>query len=513
MHNFASKYYKNKTKLRIMTKLKNLMLLLAVAIVGAAALTACSDDNDDNGKKLTPPVTLSLTAADVTDVSASVTVTPSDTGRWFAAIYPTTYVQGKTDADLVKTNSTDPGFAAKLQKGSKTFTYNNLDPTTSYTVVAFGWNGQEAGTVARQEFTTEAKRIPQEVSRFFDVNYWADVYHNGFHNYMVLLGDVEHKDINFKSAGTMYTLSLYTKNAPGSDLMPEAGHYTMISTDATEPVDHCIELNESGEFTTTRFVSETDYTLKTTHITDAEADITKNDDGTWSISATIELEDGTKKNLVYTGQVTVLDKSFKGYTGPTISSDVEYTADYTAGYNYAGTQFEIMDGGDPNAEDADWMGRNRLTIYLAAEKDANGNNVPPIGTFSVSDEDKPGSVLRGEYVDLGSGVEGPEGTYYFLWEKKTFKQYYAFVQKGSVTIAKGQNEGEYVVDANFLTHSGHTVKAHYTGTFPTTFPTAAQAKGHKAAKARKAAARKDNKPAPSAKTARAIKAALQRMPK
>ena len=53
-----------------MTSLKKLMLTLVVAVMGAVALSSCSD-NDEEGK-LIPPVTLNITAADITDVSASV---------------------------------------------------------------------------------------------------------------------------------------------------------------------------------------------------------------------------------------------------------------------------------------------------------------------------------------------------------------------------------------------------------------------------------------------------------
>ena len=489
-----------------MTNLKKIMLLLMVAITGTVALSSCSDD--DEGGKLTPPVTLSITAADITDVSASVTVTPSDTGRYYVTIYPTTYVEGKTDAQLVNSVAAIAGFDAKLVKGEKKFDYTNLDPSTSYTMVAFGWNGQEAGTVAKQQFTTEKKRIPQVASSYFDVDYWADVYHNGFHNYIVYMGDASHESINLTSAGTIYTFSLYTKNAPGSDLMPEEGHYSMIPAESTEPVDHCIEFNESCKFTTTRFVSKDDYTLSTESLNDAQLDIKKNADGTVTVSAVIVEADGTQKELTYTGAVVLKDRSFKGYTGPTISEDLEFTADYTAGYNYTGTQFEIMTGGDPNADDAEWNNRHRLTIYLAGEQTEDGKYVPPVGTFQVSRDDMAGFVWQGEYVDLGSGVEGPQGSYYYFLDSK-WKSYYAFVVGGSVTIAKGDSEGEYVVDANFKDSNNHSIKAHYKGTFPTTF--ASSAKAHRASA--KYTAKTANATAKAAKKNALLKAALTRLPK
>ena len=469
-----------------MTSLKKLMLTLVVAVMGAVALSSCSD-NDEEGK-LIPPVTLNITAADITDVSASVTVTPSDTGRYYATIYPTSYVEGKTDAQLVSSVAAIAGFDAKLVKGEKKFDYTNLDPSTSYTIVAFGWNGQEAGTVAKRQFTTERRSIPQEQSKYFDVDYWADVYHNGFYNYIVYLGDASHESINLTSAGTIYTLSIYTKNAPGSDLMPEEGHYAMIPADSDEPTDHCIEFHESCKFTTKQFLSKDDYTLKTDSLKDATLDIKKNSDGTVAVSAVITEKDGTQKELTYTGAVVLTDRSFKGYTGPTINDDLEFNADYTAGYNYAGTQFEIMTGGDPNADGAEWNNRHRLTIYLAGEQNADGKYLPPVGTFQVSRDDIKGFVWQGEYADLGSGAEGPQGSYYYFLDSK-WTSYYAFVAGGSVTITKGNKEGEYVVDTNFKDSNNHTIKAHYTGTFPTAAASSAKARRAHAAKSKAKAGR------------------------
>lgn len=454
-----------------MKRMKNLVSLMLLVIMGTVCLTGCS--NDDEGGAPAAPFTLDIAVADIKDVSASVTVTPSDTGSYFAELYPTAQVEGKSDAEIVSSVTSMADFSAKLVKGERSYQFSNLAPSTSYTMVAFGWDGRSAGPVAKQSFTTEKKLVPQQQSKYFDVDYWADVYHNGYHNFIVYMGDASHESVNLTSAGTIYTFSLYTKNAPGENLLPEAGHYKMLPADRTEPEDHCIEFSESKRFTTKDFVSKNDYTLITDSLIDAEMDIVINSDGTVTVSAVIVEADSTQKELTYTGSVVAKDCSFKGYTGPTINGDLDFTADYTLGYNYVGRQFEIMSGGDPNADGAEWNNRHRLTIYLNGVQTADGSYVPPVGTFTVSRNELEGFVWQGEYVDMGGGVEGPQGTYYYFLDNN-WTSYYAFVVGGSVTIAKGDAEGEYVVEANFKDSNNHTIKAHYRGTFPTSATSSAK---------------------------------------
>lgn len=452
-----------------MKKFLHFMLLMVAAVFAVTVVSCSSDDND--GEEVAAPVTVSVADGDILDRSVTVTVTPSaQEGDWYCVIYPTTEVADVPDLQLaykVRNMETQ----AEAKQGTQTITFTNLNPKTAYTVVAFGWNGKENSTVVRHEVTTTEEIAQQIASQYFDVDYWGDVYHKGYDNFIIYFGDAPHESIHIKGLGTIYTLSIYNATkADASNPMPQEGTYTLTTAD--EPSDFCIEPSESQRFLVTVFNNDDDYTLKSEQLQDAKATIKKNSDGTWTLDAVIVDPDGVKKEFTYTGAVNVKDRSFKGYTGPVVDHDVDFVADYCPGYNYAGTQFEIMDGGDPDADNASWFNRNRVTIRLAAEKDAEGNNVPPVGTFEVSSADAPGYVLRGDYVDLGSGAEGPDGTYYYFFEKPSFKQYYAFVHKGSVTIAKGENN-EYTVKCNFTTEQGKKLTASYTGTFPTTFASAA----------------------------------------
>lgn len=413
------------------------------------------------------PATLSVSEASVESDKATVTVTPTpDTGSWFSSIYTATEAAALSDDQIVTALTAGE---AQPKQGAQDVTFSDLAPNTEYTFVAFGWNGEEAGTVVRLNITTKDAQVEQLASSYFDVDYWGDVYHNGYDNFIVFFGDAPHNSVNIKGPGTIYTLSIYNKTvADATNPMPQEGVYTMTS--AEEPSDFCIEPTESRRMIVTAFNADGTYTLKDAQLLDAKATITKISDDTWSLDVLITDPDGVKKEFSYTGKVNVNDRSFKGYTGPVVDHDIDFTADYTMGYNYVGTQFEIMDGGSPQAPGASWFDRNRLTIRLAADRDADNNPVPPVGTFEVSSIDAPGYVLRGDYVDLGGGADGPDGTYYYCYSKKDgYKQYYAFVQKGTVTISKdADNANVYTIKCDFTTEQGKKITATYTGTLPTT---------------------------------------------
>lgn len=452
-----------------MKDLRHFMLLMVMAVCAVAATTSCS--SDDDGPKLDPPVTVTIADNEIESEKATVTVTPSDNdGEWYCALFTAGEAKEMTDEQVVDKLTSTTASPTKPQKGTQSKTWANLTPQAAYTIVAFGWNGKEASAVVRHDITTPEVKPEQVASAYFDVDYWADVYHNGYDNFIVYFGDAPHDGVVIKGMGTIYTISIYNKTAADkSNPMPQEGEYTMISPDATEPTDFCIEPGESRRFIVTAYdESDGSATLKDAQLQDAKATIKKVSDTEWSLDVVIVDPEGVKKEFTYTGKVNLKDRSFKGYEGPTINEDKEFVADYCEGYNYTGTQFGLMDGGDPYAEGASWFNRNRLFIRLncdAAVYEATGLMVPPIGTFEVSDKEEPGYVFNGTYSDLGSGAAGPEGTYYGYMAYPGFTQYYAFVRKGSITISKDKDD-IYTIKCNFITEQGKKMEATYTGKFP-----------------------------------------------
>lgn len=127
--------------------------------------------------------------------------------------------------------------------------------------------------------------------------------------------------------------------------MPQLGTYSYYTGDT--PIDMCMEHTESILLVYSDFKGEKEYTDKDVKYKDATLTITKNADGTYTVKALIEQEDGELIALNYTGKCTYRDRSFKGYTGPNVDKDLEFECDWLIPYDLDGTCFEIMDGGDP----------------------------------------------------------------------------------------------------------------------------------------------------------------------
>ena len=447
--------------------------LLAALMLLVGVVSGCSSSDEPEIKvPKAEPVTLSLSLDEVTTISAKVSATPSDTGKYYVTVLEAGTVKDKTAEQIADSIIAKGRFVYALSKGAKTLSFPNLASETNYVAVGFGWNGEKRGEVASLDITTAAEPREQIASHYFDVDYWGDIYHNGFCNYVVFMGDAPHKSVNIQGNGDIYTFSIYTKEFPADGgLAPLEGEYTLLKGDPDTPEDFCMEQYESLHFTVTRFASAADYTLKSQGYTDASLSIKKNADGTYTAEANVNLEDGSRRTLTYTGEIGLNDRSFKGYTGPTLEKDVDFVADYTAGYNITGTQFEIMDGGHPDADGADWRQRNRLTISLPAELDELTGDSLPVGTFEVSNVEGPGVVKAGEWNDLGGGGEEAAGTYYY-WLNKNWTSLYAFVQKGTVSISRNEGKSNYTIKVDFTVQNGHTVKAVYSGEFPTPSPIA-----------------------------------------
>ena len=456
-------------------------LLLSALVVLGGMFTGCSESDDPKPKDpVAEPVTLTLSLGEITSNSAKVNVVPSDTGKYYVTLLEAGTVEGKSASQIADSLIDKGAFVYGLQRGEKSVYFSSLKGETAYVAVAFGWNGEKRGEVAQVELTTADEPREQVVSHYLDVDYWADIYHNGFCNYVVFMGDAPHKSVNIQGLGDIYTFSIYTKEFPANGgLAPLEGTYTLLKGNPETPEDFCMEQGESQFFTVKRFVSAQDYTLEHQGYTDATLTIQKNADGTYTAEAKIDQEDGTRKTITYTGEMGLNDRSFKGYNGPTLEENLDFVADYTAGYYGTGTAFEIMDGGHPDADGAEWNNRHRLAIALPAVVDeATGDKSFPEGTFEVSNVEGPGVVAAGKYVDLGGGAEGAEGTYYYFLDSK-WKSYYAFVQRGSVTITKNEGENNYTIQCDFTVQNGHTIKAVYSGQIPTPAPAASAPGAHK----------------------------------
>lgn len=242
--------------------------------------------------------------------------------------------------------------------------------------------------------------------------------------------------------------------------MPQLGTYSYYTGDT--PIDMCMEHTESILLVYSDFKGEKEYTEKTVKYKDATLTINKNADGTYTVKALIEQEDGELIALNYTGKCTYRDRSFKGYTGPNVDKDLEFECDWLIPYDLDGTCFEIMDGGDPSADGASWYKRNRITIFLA---DDNGTLLPRTGTFLVTEDGANGTVRAGFWKNYGGGVSGSDGTRYEYNEGIGGMSTFGFISSGSVTIRKNNATGDYTIATDFVTDKGCKINATYVGPF------------------------------------------------
>ena len=396
-----------------------------------------------------------ITVKETTENSCKVSFTMPDNCSYY-------YVAAVTaeHSDLTQYVQAHP--AAKLTE-SKEYEFTNLRSGIDYYILALPIDKYGLSTVlSKKNIKTISSQYENRASTFFDVDYWADTYMNGYQNFVIRMGDCLHLGVYPKGNGRIYNFSIYCKTADGTgEPMPQPGTYTYYKGD--NPIDMCMEYSESLMFEYSNFKNDKSYKSTTVKYNDATLTVTKNSDGTYTVKALVAQENGEFVELTYTGAVTYRDKSFKGYDGPNLDHDIEFNCDYITPYDLDGICFEMMDGGDPYAADASWYKRNRITIFLAA--DANG--MPRLGTFGVTKEGENGTVRAGFYKNFGGGYTGSDGTRYEYVEQLGVQSIFGFVTGGSVTISTENVMGKtyYNINTDFVTDKGVSIKAHYLGPF------------------------------------------------
>lgn len=143
------------------------------ANIGAAGQAVRQDFKTLEEKEDPVPsdMTFNIAVNDITFSSASVQVTPSNSeATYFWNIFKAEEIAGKSDAELcaaIKENieytieyyayfGYELSFADFLAQGTDSYAYDDLEPNTNYTVVAFamGTLGTYAGAVAKYNFET-----------------------------------------------------------------------------------------------------------------------------------------------------------------------------------------------------------------------------------------------------------------------------------------------------------------------------------------------------------------------
>lgn len=443
------------------TKFYLFPLLTALCLSVAGMLTGCSNEEDSSPSAVVP-VTVKLETGDITESGISVTATPSDaSGEYVVSCLPTADIESLTEEQLVSKITSASDFKSTLKKGTKKLTFNGLNAETSYTLVAFGWADEKAGTVYKVTVSTTKKPVEATLSKFFDIDYWGDTWNTNAENFIIRLGDCNHEGINPKGNGRIYNFSIFNSTLADADNpLPKMGTY--VYGKAGESTDMTIETSESLLMTVSDYTSETDFKITKGYYTDARLTISALGDDNYKIEAYVKMDNGEEVNLEYSGKITFRDKSFKGYTGPQLEKNLDYTSKYVENYNHEGTSFRIIDE-DPY--ETGWYNHNQITIYLPAE--STESLTPPVGTFKVKDGTGDGVITPGEYVNYGGGSSGQQGTCYSYIDQSTMDITFGFVVGGTVTVSKNAQNGDYTIVIDFTTSKGHKIKTTYTGPFPT----------------------------------------------
>lgn len=105
----------------------------------------------------------------VTYSSLTVTVTPALNESSYCAVAVKTALLLDKNSNEIVTMVKESLAESSLKQGEKTFTFEQLDPSTSYTVVAFGYNW-EKGVSTSQLFRSEAVKTADDVRPSLDLS-------------------------------------------------------------------------------------------------------------------------------------------------------------------------------------------------------------------------------------------------------------------------------------------------------------------------------------------------------
>lgn len=124
-------------------------------------------------------ITFELTTSDITPISASITMTPSNNDIYSYGFVKASEVEGLSDMEIAQKCYNDNPFAVdwNASTGSRTVDFTGLDNDTEYVLVAFGYEKQEitSTNVGKITFRTLPGSDPAKwVATFGDIKFAED---------------------------------------------------------------------------------------------------------------------------------------------------------------------------------------------------------------------------------------------------------------------------------------------------------------------------------------------------
>lgn len=274
---------------------------------------------------------------------------------------------------------------------------------------------------------------------------------------------------NFKplSEGYILTLDFYGEKGddwtafPDGTFTESSGHeaQTYYSASAYSFVTYCAA---SGTSTDLKLTGE-------------PVTVTRNDNGTVTVTAEFIDVDGNDRTITFTGELNISNGTFTSYL-PQIGKDVYFD----------GIPTEERPGMDATANYyGDLYGVGSGLIEVLMYDTATANNIPggyamtvtfctntfndtknlriPEGTYQVNETMGQFTALPGSEVEIPLfAMVLPSGTY-ASYTDETETGYYSYASGGTIKVSQSGDRGYYTLEFDLVTRDGYTITGAYNG--------------------------------------------------
>lgn len=274
---------------------------------------------------------------------------------------------------------------------------------------------------------------------------------------------------NFKplSEGYILTLDFYGEKGddwtafPDGTFTESSGHeaQTYYSASAYSFVTYCAA---SGTSTDLKLTGE-------------PVTVTRNDNGTVTVTAEFIDVDGNDRTITFTGELNISNGTFTSYL-PQIGKDVYFDGIPTeerpgmgATANYYGDLYGVGSGlievlMYDTATANNIPGGYAMTVTFCTNTFNDTKNLRiPEGTYQVNETMGQFTALPGSEVEIPLfAIVVPSGTY-ASYTDETETGYYSYASGGTIKVSQSGDSGYYTLEFDLVTRDGYTITGAYNG--------------------------------------------------
>lgn len=274
---------------------------------------------------------------------------------------------------------------------------------------------------------------------------------------------------NFKplSEGYILTLDFYGEKGddwtafPDGTFTESSGHeaQTYYSASAYSFVTYCAA---SGTSTDLKLTGE-------------PVTVTRNDNGTVTVTAEFIDVDGNDRTITFTGELNISNGTFTSYL-PQIGKDVYFDGIPTeerpgmgATANYYGDLYGVGSGlievlMYDTATANNIPGGYAMTVTFCTNTFNDTKNLRiPEGTYQVNETMGQFTALPGSEVEIPLfAMVVPSGTY-ASYTDETETGYYSYASGGTIKVSQSGDSGYYTLEFDLVTRDGYTITGAYNG--------------------------------------------------